>query len=195
MSLYVTFSPTADDTVRTSLPKEIRLALRSHKALFYPGGLVLSVASSILAPALFIFHMTLFTLMCLEQLDQVPTPTERPKPTSEEAIGRAPQGYAPWLPRLLTKVTEVVAKDERPLPWLTPELIEEGASLTWTSSRNSKTIRGNKTISCCPGAIIAGTPHPYVVGPGSGNSPTCRSILVSIANPAAYHKILHSGSD
>ena len=55
MSLYVTFSPTADDTVRTSLPKEIRLALCSHKALFYPGGLVLSVASSISAPALFIF--------------------------------------------------------------------------------------------------------------------------------------------
>ena len=55
MSLYVTFSPTADDTVRTSLPKEIRLALRSHKALFYPDGLVLGVASSISAPALFIF--------------------------------------------------------------------------------------------------------------------------------------------
>jgi len=65
MTLYVTFSPTADDTVRTSLPKEIRLALRSHKALFYPSGLVLSVASSISAPALFIFKMTLFTLMCL----------------------------------------------------------------------------------------------------------------------------------
>ncbi len=55
MPLYVTFSPTADDTVRTSLPKEIRLALHSHKAVFYPGGLVLSVASSISAPALLIF--------------------------------------------------------------------------------------------------------------------------------------------
>jgi len=55
MSIYVTFSPTADDTVRTSLPKEFRLALRSHKALFYPSGFVLSVASSISAPALFIF--------------------------------------------------------------------------------------------------------------------------------------------
>ncbi len=52
MSLYVTFSPTADDTVRTSLPKEIRPALRSHKALFFPGGLVLSVTSSISAPAI-----------------------------------------------------------------------------------------------------------------------------------------------
>ena len=195
MSLYVTFSPTADDTVRTSLSKEIRLALRSLKALFYPGGLVLSAASLISAPALFIFHMTLFTLMCLEQLDQVPTPTERPRPASEDATGRAPQGYAPWLPRLLTKVTEDVAKGERPLTWLTPVLIEEGANLTWTSSGNNRTIRGNKNISCCPGAIIAGIPHPYVVGPGSGNSPTCRSILVSIANPAAYHKVLHSGSD
>jgi len=85
VSLYVTFSPTADDTVRTSLPKEIRLALRSHKALFYPGGLVLSVASSISAPVLFIFQMTLLTLMCLEQLDHVPTPTERPRPASEDA--------------------------------------------------------------------------------------------------------------
>ena len=36
MTLYVTFSPTADDTIRTSLPKEIRLALRSHKSLFFP---------------------------------------------------------------------------------------------------------------------------------------------------------------
>jgi len=31
MSLYVTFSPTADDTVRTSLPKVIRIAMRCHK--------------------------------------------------------------------------------------------------------------------------------------------------------------------
>ncbi len=66
ISLYVTFSPTADDTIRTSLPKEIRLVMRSHKALFYPGGLVLSVTSSISAPALFIFQNTLFTLMCME---------------------------------------------------------------------------------------------------------------------------------
>ncbi len=50
-------------------------------------------------------------------------------------------------------------------------------------------------ISFCPGAIIAGIPHPYVVGPGTGNFPTCRSILVSIANSAVYHKVLHSGSD
>ena len=55
MTLYVTFSPTADDMIRTSLPKEIQFAMRSHKALFYPGDLVLGVTSSISAPALFIF--------------------------------------------------------------------------------------------------------------------------------------------
>jgi hypothetical protein len=85
MSLFVTFSPTMDDTVRTSLPKEIRLALRSHNTLLFPGGLVLSVTSSISAPAVFIFQMTLLTLLCLEQLDQVPIPTERPRPASEDA--------------------------------------------------------------------------------------------------------------
>jgi hypothetical protein len=48
ISLFVTFAPSTDDTLRTSLPKEIRIALRSHKALFYQGGLLLTVASSIL---------------------------------------------------------------------------------------------------------------------------------------------------
>jgi hypothetical protein len=195
MTLYVTFSPTADDTVRTSLPKEIRLALRSHKSLFYPGGLVLSVHSSISAPAGFIFQMTLLTLLCLEQLDQVPTPTERPISAAATDKDRAPQGYAPWLLRLLTKVDEDAEEGARPLPWLTPALIAEGASLSWTSSGNTRTIKGNTNISLCPGAIIDGIPQPFVVGPGTGNSPNCRSILVSIANPVVYHKVLHSGSD
>ena len=35
MALFLTFSPIADDTIRTSLPKKIRLALRSHQSLFY----------------------------------------------------------------------------------------------------------------------------------------------------------------
>jgi len=43
MTLFLTFFPTMNDTIRTSLPKEIRLALRSHKALFYQGGLLLTV--------------------------------------------------------------------------------------------------------------------------------------------------------
>ena len=120
MTLYVTFAPTADDTVRTSLPKEIRLALRSHKALFFPGGLVLIVSSSISAPAAFIFQMTLFTLLCIEQLDQVPTPTERPRPTTEEELERAPQGYAPWLLCLLTKVDEDAEEGTRPPHGLPP---------------------------------------------------------------------------
>jgi hypothetical protein len=37
MSLYVTFAPTMDDTIRTSLSKEVRVALQSHHTLFYQG--------------------------------------------------------------------------------------------------------------------------------------------------------------
>jgi hypothetical protein len=37
MSLYVSFDPSMDDTLRTSLPREVRIALRSHKAFFYQG--------------------------------------------------------------------------------------------------------------------------------------------------------------
>ena len=37
MTIFLTFSPAADDTIRTSFSKDIRLALRSHKALFYNG--------------------------------------------------------------------------------------------------------------------------------------------------------------
>ncbi len=47
MFLFLTFGPTVDDTIRIALPKEIRLALRNHKALFCQEGLVLSVASLI----------------------------------------------------------------------------------------------------------------------------------------------------
>jgi len=139
--------------------------------------------------------MTLFTLLCLEQLDQEPTPTERPRPTSEEATGRAPKGYAPGLLRLLTKVAEDAAEGARPFYWITLALIAEGASLSWASSGNPRTIRSNENISFCPDAIILGIPNPYVVGLGTGNFPTCRSILVSTANPTVYYKVLHSGSD
>ena len=52
MSLYVSFVPSMDDTLRTSLPREVLNALRSHKALFYQRGLTLNVSSSIpLTPA------------------------------------------------------------------------------------------------------------------------------------------------
>jgi hypothetical protein len=47
MSLYVSFSPTMDDTIRTSLPKEVRIALRDHKDLFCQLDFVLGVTSII----------------------------------------------------------------------------------------------------------------------------------------------------
>ena len=37
MPLYVTFAPSMDNTLRTSLPREARIALPSHKAVFYKG--------------------------------------------------------------------------------------------------------------------------------------------------------------
>ena len=69
MTLFLTFSPTADDTILTSLPKEIKLAMRSHKAMFYTGGLLLTVTFSVAAPSALIFQMALLTLLCLEQAD------------------------------------------------------------------------------------------------------------------------------
>ena len=38
MTPFLTFAPTADESIRTSLPKEIRLALTSHKTLFTKRG-------------------------------------------------------------------------------------------------------------------------------------------------------------
>jgi hypothetical protein len=54
-TIFVSFAPTADDTTRTALPKELRLALIHHKDHFFKGGLTLQVASSILAPPAYIF--------------------------------------------------------------------------------------------------------------------------------------------
>jgi len=80
MSLDVTLAPSMDDTLHTSLLKDIRLALRSHKALFYQGDLVLSVSSSIPLTPKALFQLALMTLLCLHQGNSVPTPTERPRP-------------------------------------------------------------------------------------------------------------------
>jgi hypothetical protein len=55
MPLFFTLSPTADDAIRTSLPKKIRLNLRIHKALFYQGGLLLTATCSVTAPPAFVF--------------------------------------------------------------------------------------------------------------------------------------------
>jgi len=96
MTLFLTFSPKAYDTIRTSLPKEIRLTLRSHKALFYHGGLLLTVTSSVATPSAFIFQIALLTLLCIEQVDQVATPTERPRQVSDVIADIAPHGHAPW---------------------------------------------------------------------------------------------------
>ena len=40
-TLCVTFAPIVDDTARTTLPKELRLALIHHKKYFFKGGLTL----------------------------------------------------------------------------------------------------------------------------------------------------------
>ena len=83
MTLFLTFSSTADETIRTSLPEKIKLALRSHKAMFYNGGLLFTVTSSVAAPPAFNFQIALLTPLCLEHADQVPTPTERPRQISD----------------------------------------------------------------------------------------------------------------
>jgi hypothetical protein len=66
MTLFLTFAPKVDDTIRTSLPKEIRNALRSHKALFYHGGLLRTVASSTQVTPTYIFQIALLTLLCID---------------------------------------------------------------------------------------------------------------------------------
>jgi hypothetical protein len=93
--LYVSFAPSMDDILRTSLPKEVRIALRSHKALFYQGGLALSVASSIPLTSTALFQLALLTLLCLHQGDAVPTLTERPRMISDVIADIPHQGHAP----------------------------------------------------------------------------------------------------
>jgi hypothetical protein len=90
MTLFLTYSPTTSNTIRTFLPKEIRLALRSHKALFYQGGILMTVTSSIAASPAFIFHVTLLTLLCLEHADHVPTPSKRPRQVFDVKADIAP---------------------------------------------------------------------------------------------------------
>jgi hypothetical protein len=156
MTLFLAFAPTADDSIRTSLPKEIRLALTSHKTLFYQGELVLSVASSISVPPAYLFQFMLITLLCLEQSDQVPTPTERPRKVSDVIADIVPMGHAPWLHRVLSLNIEDPAEGARPLPWITPSLVADGGALTLTSLGDSRTIKTNKNMAFCQGAIIDG---------------------------------------
>ncbi len=130
ITLYLTFAPTADDIIRTSLPKEIRLALESHKNLFYQGGIVLSVASSISAPLAYIFQIVLLTLLSLVKTYQVPTPTERPRSVFDLSANVAPMGHAPRLQRVLSSFSEDATEGARPHPWITPSLLEGEDTMT-----------------------------------------------------------------
>jgi hypothetical protein len=99
----VTFAPTADDTSRTTLPKELRLTLINHKKYFFKGGLTLPVNSSIPVPPDYIFQAALLTLLSLEQTDKAPTPTDRPRQGTHLLAGIPAQGHDPWLAALLRK--------------------------------------------------------------------------------------------
>ena len=106
-----------------------------------------------------------------------------------------PQGHAPWLSKLLLHTPDDPAEGHRPLPWLTPSLTQAEGTLSWTSSYNVRSIRHNKPLSFCPGAIIDGIPQPYVVGAREVTSPLCYSLTLSIACPKVFHNALHTGSN
>ena len=125
MSLHVTFAPTMDDIIRTSLSKEDRIALRSHKALFHQGGFVLNVTSSIYLTPMALFRMMMLTLLCLDEGDMVPTPTDRPRLVSDVITSVRPQGHAPSLHRMLLQTAEDTMDGARPLPRLPPSLNHE----------------------------------------------------------------------
>ncbi len=144
ISLFVTFASSMDDTLRTSLPKEVRIALRSQKALFYQEGLVLSVSASIQLPPQALLQRALLTLICIHQGDMVPTPTERPRQISDVIAEVPSQGHAPWLARLLENSPIDTADGFRPLPWLTPSLAIEGGILF-----------GSLPATCAPSSTIA----------------------------------------
>ncbi len=118
MSLYVTFAPTKADTIRTSLPKVVCLALRSHNALFYQGELVRGVNLYIPLTQAALFQMALLTLLCMDQGDMVHTPTERPRLVSDVIADVTPQGHAPciWLRRLLLQSADDLMDGSRSLP-------------------------------------------------------------------------------
>jgi hypothetical protein len=100
----------------------------------------------------------------------------------------------PWFKRLLTKIYEDAAKGAMPRSWITPTLIKKGETISSTSSRKPMTLRRKKNLSFCPGAIIDGTPHPFVVGAGTVNSPVSQNILIFIANSRVYHTTIQSGT-
>jgi hypothetical protein len=194
-TIYVTFAPTADDTARTSLPKDIRLAFNTHKKLFFHGGLTLHIASSIPTPTGFIFQATILTLLSLEQEDKVPTPSKRSRQGSDILAGIPPQGHAPWLHAHINKAPVDNNNGTCDLPWLTPSRTPEGKSISWTSSTNGLAVAANETLSFCPGSILNGEVQPFLVSPTLHNSRLCTSIYVSISNPRVFHMALDTSSD
>ena len=127
---YVTFAPDMDYTIRTSLPREVHIALRSHKTFFYIGGLVVNVVSSTLLTPTALFQVALITFICPDQGGMVPTPKERPRMVSNVIADVTPQGHAPWLRRLLLQTADDPADGLRPLPWLTPSIIRKGGTIS-----------------------------------------------------------------
>ncbi len=160
--LFVTFAPSMDDTLRTYLPKEVRIALRSHKALFYQWGLVLSVSSSIPLTPSALLQFALLTLLCPHQGDSVPTPTKRPRPIFDVIADIPPQGHAPWLARLLQQSPNDTVNGHRPLPWLTPYLVRGGGKIALING-NVRSVKHDSILSFYTGALIDGKPHPFVV--------------------------------
>ncbi len=151
----------------------------------------MSVASSISAPPAYTFQIALLTLLNLAQTYMFP----RPRSVSDFTANVAPMGHAPCLQRVLSSFSEDATEGVRPLPWITPSLLEGEDPMPWISSGNTQSIKANKTMSFCPGAIDDGIPKPYVAETGAINSPVCQYIIISIANLRVYHSALHSGSD
>ena len=119
--------------------------------------MVLNLTSLTPALSAYIVQIALLTMLCLEQEDLLPTPIERPRQVSDDIIADvSPQGHAPWLQDLRSTVTEDVTEGARPLPWITPSLVPEGATLIWNSFGRAKPLKRNKNLSFCPGANIDG---------------------------------------
>ena len=55
----------------------------------------MGVASYIPAPPTFIFRIALLKILYLEQVDQVPTSTKRPRQVSDIIAKVAPKGHTP----------------------------------------------------------------------------------------------------
>ena len=138
-TMCVTFAPTVEDTARTALPRELGLALIHHKKHFFKGGLTLQVVSSISVVPDYLFQVAFITLVSLEQMDKVPTPTERPKHDSDVLAGIAPQGHAPWLSALLRKTPEDSLEGFRPLLGSYPP-----------SQKETPPSRGSQPTMCLP---------------------------------------------